>query len=91
MSPLISLEKERGDVLMFLSGTKEITAVVEAAQQYNERVGSWCILPLHSSLSLAEQDKVTNSKYLFLFKKILHLQCRPFLSAGFRLPARRIS
>ncbi|XP_065221924.1 probable ATP-dependent RNA helicase DHX34 [Planococcus citri] len=51
-------KKERGDVLMFLSGTKEITAVVEAAQQYNEKVNSWCILPLHSSLSLAEQDKV---------------------------------
>lgn len=43
---------------MFLSGTKEITAVVEVARLYNEKKQSWCILPLHSSLSLAEQDKV---------------------------------
>ncbi len=43
---------------MFLSGTKEITAVVEAAQLYNEKRNCWCILPLHSSLSLQEQDKV---------------------------------
>lgn len=43
---------------MFLSGTKEITAVVEAAKQYNEKKQCWCVLELHSALSLAEQDKV---------------------------------
>lgn len=49
---------ERGDVLMFLSGMAEITAVVDAARVYCEKVDSWIILPLHSSMSLAEQDKV---------------------------------
>ncbi|KAK7573392.1 hypothetical protein V9T40_010583 [Parthenolecanium corni] len=51
-------KEERGDVLMFLSGIKEITSVLDAAHQYNEKANSWCILPLHSSLSLLEQDKV---------------------------------
>lgn len=45
---------------MFLSGIKEITSVLEAAQQYNEKSNRWCILPLHSSLSLLEQDKVSH-------------------------------
>lgn len=49
---------ERGDVLIFLSGVKEITTVVEAAKLYNEKTQSWCILPLYSSLSLEEQNKV---------------------------------
>lgn len=51
---------------MFLSGTKEITAVVEAAELYNEKVNSWCIIPLHSSLSLQEQDKVSISIFFFI-------------------------
>lgn len=55
---ILVTEEERGDVLMFLSGIKEITSVLEAAQQYNEKANRWCILPLHSSLSLLEQDKV---------------------------------
>ncbi|XP_046966697.1 probable ATP-dependent RNA helicase DHX34 [Vanessa cardui] len=49
---------ERGDLLIFMSGVKEITAICDAAQQYNEKAKSWIILPLHSALSLAEQDKV---------------------------------
>lgn len=56
---------ERGDVLMFLSGMAEITAVVDAAKFYCEKVDSWIILPLHSSMSLAEQDKVHSCKTLF--------------------------
>ncbi|XP_055333449.1 probable ATP-dependent RNA helicase DHX34 [Paramacrobiotus metropolitanus] len=51
-------EKERGDVLMFLSGINEITTVVEAANEYAQQTRRWIILPLHSSLSLREQDKV---------------------------------
>ncbi|XP_075225444.1 putative ATP-dependent RNA helicase DHX34 [Lycorma delicatula] len=51
---------ERGDLLIFLSGMTEITTVVEAAQQYNEKAQTWIILSLHSSLSLTEQDKVFN-------------------------------
>ena len=50
---------ERGDLLIFLSGITEITRVVEAARQYSEmNNNSWVVLPLHSTLSLAEQDKV---------------------------------
>ncbi|GLH05301.1 ATP-dependent RNA helicase DHX8 [Gryllus bimaculatus] len=49
---------ERGDVLMFLSGMSEISAVVEAAQEYASMTQSWVVLPLHSALSLADQDKV---------------------------------
>lgn len=49
---------ERGDVLMFLSGMAEITAVVDAARVYCEKSDNWIILPLHSSMSLSEQDKV---------------------------------
>jgi len=49
---------ERGDVLMFLSGMSEITAVVNAAKEYAQQSRRWIILPLHSSLSVEEQDKV---------------------------------
>lgn len=52
--------KERGDVLMFLSGINEITALAEAASEYAQKTRKWIVLPLHSSLSLAEQDKVCN-------------------------------
>lgn len=50
--------EERGDVLIFLSGITEITAISEAAKLYAEKTKRWIILPLHSTLSLAEQDKV---------------------------------
>lgn len=49
---------ERGDVLVFLSGMSEISAVQEAAEEYANKNGHWIVLPLHSTLSLAEQDKV---------------------------------
>ncbi|KAJ7391719.1 DEAH (Asp-Glu-Ala-His) box polypeptide 34 [Desmophyllum pertusum] len=49
---------ERGDVLMFLSGMAEITAVVNAAKEYAQQSRRWIILALHSSLSVDEQDKV---------------------------------
>ncbi|XP_077174696.1 putative ATP-dependent RNA helicase DHX34 isoform X2 [Paroedura picta] len=50
--------EERGDLLIFLSGVAEIGAVVEAAQAYAARTQRWVVLPLHSTLSVAEQDKV---------------------------------
>ncbi|XP_074666139.1 putative ATP-dependent RNA helicase DHX34 isoform X4 [Strix aluco] len=50
--------QERGDLLVFLSGVAEIGAVQEAAQAYAARTQRWVVLPLHSTLSLAEQDKV---------------------------------
>ncbi|XP_013779441.2 probable ATP-dependent RNA helicase DHX34 [Limulus polyphemus] len=49
---------ERGDLLIFLSGMTEISTLVEAATIYAEQTQKWIILPLHSTLSLAEQDKV---------------------------------
>lgn len=44
--------------MIFLSGMSEISTVVEAANQYNEKTQNWIILPLHSTLSIADQDKV---------------------------------
>ncbi|NXD18207.1 DHX34 helicase, partial [Nothocercus nigrocapillus] len=50
--------EERGDLLVFLSGVAEIAAVLEAAQPYAAHTQRWVLLPLHSTLSVAEQDKV---------------------------------
>uniref|UniRef100_A0A1B0BK13 ATP-dependent RNA helicase DHX34 n=1 Tax=Glossina palpalis gambiensis TaxID=67801 RepID=A0A1B0BK13_9MUSC len=50
--------KERGDVLIFVSGVNEITTACDAIKEYAEQQPHWIILPLHSSLSLVEQDKV---------------------------------
>lgn len=49
---------ERGDLLVFLSGMSEIMAVVEAAKIYAQNTKRWIVLPLHSALSITEQDKV---------------------------------
>ena len=51
-------DNERGDVLMFLSGIKEITTVADACREYSEKNNKWIILTLHSTLSLSDQDKV---------------------------------
>ncbi|XP_070620414.1 probable ATP-dependent RNA helicase DHX34 isoform X2 [Erythrolamprus reginae] len=50
--------EERGDLLIFLSGAAEIGAVLEAAQSYAASTRRWVVLPLHSTLSVAQQDKV---------------------------------
>ncbi|XP_069842930.1 probable ATP-dependent RNA helicase DHX34 isoform X1 [Dendropsophus ebraccatus] len=49
---------ERGDLLIFLSGVTEISSVQEAVQVYATHTQRWIVLPLHSTLSIAEQDKV---------------------------------
>ncbi|XP_073455117.1 probable ATP-dependent RNA helicase DHX34 [Aquarana catesbeiana] len=49
---------ERGDLLIFLSGVTEISTVLEAIQVYATHTQRWIVLPLHSTLSIAEQDKV---------------------------------
>jgi len=49
---------EKGDLLIFLSGISEITAVVDAAKEYSIKKNNWIVLPLHSTLSIIEQDKV---------------------------------
>ncbi|KAI5696511.1 hypothetical protein M8J75_013854 [Diaphorina citri] len=36
----------------------EISSIVRAAQEYNEKSQGWIVLPLHSTLSLEEQDRV---------------------------------
>jgi HrpA-like RNA helicase len=50
--------EERGDLLMFLSGLNEITSVEEVVKEYAQQNQRWIVLPLHSTLSIAEQDKV---------------------------------
>lgn len=50
--------EERGDLLVFLSGMAEISAVLEAFQPYATHTKRWVVLPLHSALSVADQDKV---------------------------------
>ncbi|KAM4825225.1 putative ATP-dependent RNA helicase DHX34 isoform 2-T4 [Thomomys bottae] len=50
--------EERGDLLVFLSGMAEISSVLEAAQTYASHTQRWIVLPLHSALSVADQDKV---------------------------------
>ncbi|XP_068154752.1 probable ATP-dependent RNA helicase DHX34 [Drosophila tropicalis] len=49
---------ERGDVLIFVSGVNEIDSVCEAIREYAREQSHWMVLPLHSGLALAEQDKV---------------------------------
>lgn len=49
---------EKGDLLIFMSGLNEITSIVDAAKEYADKSNNWIILPLHSSLSIADQDKV---------------------------------
>ncbi|XP_033607605.1 probable ATP-dependent RNA helicase DHX34 isoform X2 [Cryptotermes secundus] len=49
---------EKGDLLIFLSGMSEISSVVEAAKCYSQKTQGWIVLPLHSTLSLVDQDKV---------------------------------
>ncbi|XP_035536502.1 probable ATP-dependent RNA helicase DHX34 isoform X2 [Morone saxatilis] len=50
--------EERGDLLIFLSGVAEISTIQEACQVYATHTSRWIVLPLHSTLSLAQQDKV---------------------------------
>lgn len=50
--------EERGDLLIFMSGQNEIDTVVDAAQEYAATKPTWIILPLHSNMSIADQDKV---------------------------------
>ena len=49
---------ERGDLLVFLAGMEDISAVAEALREHAARTRRWLVLPLHSALSVEEQDKV---------------------------------
>jgi HrpA-like RNA helicase len=57
---------EKGDLLIFLSGMSEISAVVDAAKCYSQQTQGWRVLPLHSTLSLADQDKVRTRKVMWI-------------------------
>lgn len=56
---------EKGDLLIFLSGMSEITAVVDAAKEYSQKKNNWIVLPLHSTLSISEQDKVKFCEHIY--------------------------
>jgi HrpA-like RNA helicase len=45
-------------MLIFLSGLSDIQNVYDAAKEYATETKRWIILPLHSTLSIDEQDKV---------------------------------
>ena len=60
---------ERGDLLIFMSGMAEIEAVVDAGNAYAQKTKRWIVLPLHSSLSIEDQDKVLIYTFFFMKKK----------------------
>ena len=49
---------QRGDVLVFLSGLNEISLIADELTQYAKQTRRWIVLKMHSTLSIAEQDKV---------------------------------
>jgi len=51
-------EDERGDMLIFLSGLSDIQTVCDAAKEYALQTKKWIVLPLHSTLSMEDQEKV---------------------------------
>ena len=59
---LLSLQyptTERGDMLIFLSGMTDIAALLQETRAYAQKTGHWIIIPLHSALSVEEQDRVS--------------------------------
>lgn len=67
-------------MLVFLSGMNEIASLLSEVKAYGEATGRWIGLPLHSALSIEEQDKVRRERRIlilfgsFLYKVILN-QC----------------
>lgn len=52
-------KEEKGDLLIFMSGLNEIQSIIDAAKEYSQQHGNnWIVLPLHSTLSMQDQDKV---------------------------------
>ncbi|KAK9892720.1 hypothetical protein WA026_021911 [Henosepilachna vigintioctopunctata] len=49
---------QKGDLLIFLNGFSEISKLTEAVLNYSQKKLNWIVLPLHSTLSLEDQDKV---------------------------------
>ena len=57
---------ERGDLLIFLSGMSEIASLMEKAKEYAQQTQKWIVLPLHSALSIEEQDRVSGGDAVWL-------------------------
>ncbi|KAJ3371791.1 DEAH (Asp-Glu-Ala-His) box polypeptide 34 [Kappamyces sp. JEL0680] len=51
-------ESERGDLLVFVSGMFEISVLSQELTEYARSNNRWIVLELHSSLSVADQEKV---------------------------------
>jgi HrpA-like RNA helicase len=51
-------QDERGDMLIFLSGMSDIQTVHDVTKQYALETKRWIILPLHSTLSIDDQERV---------------------------------
>ena len=45
-------------MLIFLSGLSDIQTLNDAAKEYAAESKRWIILPLHSTLSIEDQEKV---------------------------------
>ena len=58
LAPFQYTSSERGDLLVFLSGMNEIASLMEEAKTYAQQSRRWIVLPLHSALSIEEQDRV---------------------------------
>ena len=53
-------------MLVFLSGMNEIASLLSEVKAYGEATGRWIGLPLHSALSIEEQDKVRRERRLVI-------------------------
>ncbi|KAI8064692.1 P-loop containing nucleoside triphosphate hydrolase protein [Gongronella butleri] len=49
---------ERGDLLIFVSGINEITALEDELGAYADATRKWVVLILHSSVAMDDQDKI---------------------------------
>ena len=54
-------------MLIFMSGVSEIMSIVEAAKALAQETKTWIVLPLHSGLSVEEQEKVRSLGILYIF------------------------
>jgi HrpA-like RNA helicase len=50
--------QERGDALVFLAGMDDIARLCEHTREYAKHTKRWVVLPLHSALSIEEQERV---------------------------------
>ena len=58
-------------MLIFLSGLSDIQSLCDAAKEYAAESKRWVILPLHSTLSIEDQDKVFDNPpegFIYNFK-----------------------